>query len=98
LGVHQKQNDSDVQRASAKPAYSIADLGEMGILSRTQAYVENRAGRLVLRKIGRKTIVLHDDLMTWLQNLPRKTAISDLHSQRARRRSSPGVGNLPEPV
>jgi hypothetical protein len=86
LGAHQSTTELNPLGRSAKPAYSLADLDEMGILSRTQAYVENREGRLVFRKVGRKTIVLHDELVSWLQNLPRKDAISQPHKERALRR------------
>jgi hypothetical protein len=80
LGVHHKIAELG---PSAKFAYSLADFEEMGIMSRTQAYVENREGRLVFRKVGRKTIVLHEDFVSWLQNLPRKNAISEPHKERA---------------
>jgi hypothetical protein len=83
LGTHQNTSEFIRPGPPAKPAYRLADLCEMGIMSRTQAYVENREGRLVFRKIGRKTIVLHEDLVNWLQNLPRKNAISEAHKERA---------------
>jgi hypothetical protein len=83
LGAHQNARELNPLGPSGKPAYSLADLDEMGIVSRTQAYVENREGRLVFRKVGRKTIVLHEDLANWLQNLPRKDAISEPHKARA---------------
>jgi hypothetical protein len=83
LGIHQKTMDRTLPGPPAKPAYSLTDLCEMGIMSRTQAYVENREGRLIFRKIGRKTIVLHEDLVNWLQNLPLKNAISEAHKERA---------------
>ena len=82
LRVHQKTTEPNLGPA-AKPAYSLGDLHDLGIMSRSQAYLENREGRLVLRKIGRKTIVLHEDLIDWLHNLPRKNAISEPHRQRA---------------
>ena len=78
--------EPDLLGPSAKPAYTIGDLDKMGFLSRTQAYLENRAGRLVFRKVGRKTIVLHQDLVEWLRNLPLKEKISETHRQRALRR------------
>jgi hypothetical protein len=83
MGAHQKATEFSLLGPSAKPAYSLSDLNEMGIMSRTQAYVENREGRLVFRKVGRKTIVLHEDLVNWLQSLPRKAAISESHRERA---------------
>jgi len=86
LDIHQKTTELTLLGPFAKPVYSLADLCEMRIMSRTQAYVENREGRLIFRKIGRKTIVLHEDLVNWLQNLPRKEEISESHRERARLR------------
>ena len=85
MGV-QKSRQDNLLGSSGKPAYTLGDLDEMGIMSRTQAYVENREGRLIFRKIGRKTIVLHDDLMDFLRNLPQKQSISESHRERALRR------------
>jgi hypothetical protein len=85
LGIHKKTTELSLLGPSTKSAYSLRNLDEMGLMSRTQAYLENREGRLVFRKIGRKTIVLHEDLIDWLHNLPRKDAISEPHRQRALR-------------
>jgi len=37
----------------------------------TKAYEEIKAGRLVARKVGRRTIILDEDLKAWLDALPR---------------------------
>jgi len=55
-----------------KFAYSIKDLVELTPLSRSQAYVEMRSGRLSASKIGGRTVILHEDLIAWLRRLPRK--------------------------
>ena len=87
MGTREKAPEiNHLLAASAKPAYSLADLDEMGILSRTQAYMENRKGRLVFRKIGRRTVILHDELVQYLQNLPLKATLSEDHQERALRR------------
>ena len=84
MGARQGTKELELVRPSAKLAYTLGDLHAMGIISRTQAYVENREGRLAFRKVGRKTIVLHEDLLQWLRNLPQKQTTSE--AQRALRR------------
>jgi hypothetical protein len=37
----------------------------------TKLYEEIRAGRLVATKIGRRTVILDDDLKAWLSRLPK---------------------------
>jgi excisionase family DNA binding protein len=38
--------------------------------SRTTIYEEIKAGRLKARKLGRRTLILADDLQNWLAALP----------------------------
>jgi hypothetical protein len=56
---------------SNKLAYSIAELAELAGVGRTFLYDEVRAGRLVLTKAGRRSIVLCDDALAWLSQLPK---------------------------
>jgi hypothetical protein len=44
-------------------------LGEYGI-GLTHFYKEVNEGRLRVRKVGRRTIVVRDDAESWLQSLP----------------------------
>jgi len=76
LSAHQKPTEVNRAGPGGKLAYSLSELSDMGIVSRTRAYVENRSGRLIFRKMGRRTIILHADLIDWLQHLPRKDANS----------------------
>ncbi|MBM3566045.1 MAG: DNA-binding protein [Alphaproteobacteria bacterium] len=39
--------------------------------SRTAIYLAAKAGQLVLRKNGGRTVVLVSDLKSWLENLPK---------------------------
>jgi hypothetical protein len=55
-------------------AYSIRDVAKLTGLGRSLLFEEIRAGHLLVRKIGRRTIVLHTDLNAWLSGLPDKTA------------------------
>lgn len=55
----------DSQEAfSPTTAANIIDCG------RTKIFEEIKEGRLKARKFGRRTIILRDDLLTWLNDLP----------------------------
>jgi Helix-turn-helix domain len=51
-------------------AYRISDVCKLTGLGRTSIYAAIKSGRLVARKWNRCTIVLGDDLATFLNNLP----------------------------
>ena len=52
-------------------AYRIADVCKVTGLGRTSIYAAIKSGDLVARKWNRCTIVLGDDLATFLNNLPK---------------------------
>lgn len=56
---------------TTKEAYNIPEVCQRAGSSRTSVYEAIKVGELVARKRGRRTIVLHDDLMAWLRRLPR---------------------------
>jgi excisionase family DNA binding protein len=51
-------------------AHSIEDVARVTSCGRTIIYEEIKAGRLMARKLGRRTVVLDSDLQAWLANLP----------------------------
>ena len=51
-------------------AYSIAEIIEMSGVCRTTIYAEIKTGRLKVRKLGRRTLILADELHHWLSSLP----------------------------
>ena len=53
-----------------KMAYTIPEMCNRAGISRSTAYLEIRAGRLVAVKSGRRTLIRHDDLVRWLEELP----------------------------
>lgn len=55
---------------AAKLAYSVADVVALTPFSRATLYREIEAGRLVSRKRGSSTFILHDDLMAFLNGAP----------------------------
>ncbi len=52
-------------------AYSIPKAAKAANLGRSTLYQEIADGRLIARKARGRTIVLHEDLMDYLGNLPR---------------------------
>jgi hypothetical protein len=59
-----------VRRQTARLAYSIERLAKESDISRSMIYEEITAGRLIARKIGRRTVVRRSDALRWLRLLP----------------------------
>jgi excisionase family DNA binding protein len=55
-------------------AYSIAEAAEITGVGRSFIYEEIKAGRLVVKKAGRRSLVFDADLKAWLASLPAKPA------------------------
>jgi excisionase family DNA binding protein len=55
-------------------AYSIADAAKIVGVGRSKLYLELADGRLSARKVGKRTIILADDLRAWLAKLPAMAA------------------------
>jgi hypothetical protein len=53
-----------------KRAYSRPEFCNTHGIGQTKFYEEVKEGRLKVRKVGRKTIILRDDAEDWLQQLP----------------------------
>jgi hypothetical protein len=53
-----------------KLAYSIDEIPAVASIGRTKVFAEIGSGRLKARKIGRRTVVLADDLAEYLAALP----------------------------
>lgn len=51
-------------------AFSIEQLCKWSSIGRSTIYEEIREGRLQVRKVGRRTIVLREDAERWLSSLP----------------------------
>ena len=54
-----------------KLALTIAEVSEVVGISRTSLYAAIARGELSVRKRGRRTLVLADDLKRWLGSLPK---------------------------
>lgn len=53
-----------------KGAFSVDEFCERFSIGRTAVYAELKAGRLIARKCGRRTLIPHDEALRWLANLP----------------------------
>jgi hypothetical protein len=51
-------------------AMSVDEFCRWACIGKTKTYAEAKAGRLQLRKIGSKTVVLRTDAEQWLRSLP----------------------------
>jgi hypothetical protein len=63
--------DEAERELSAPRAYRIPDVCAMTALGRTSVYAAITSGQLVARKWNRCTIVLAEDLIAFLNNLPK---------------------------
>lgn len=50
-------------------AYTIPEAVKAAGISRTRLYDELKAGRLVAKKIGRRTLIPRESIEAWLDNL-----------------------------
>jgi hypothetical protein len=55
-------------------AMSVDEFCRWACCGRTKFYAEAKAGRLILRKIGTKTVILRSDAEGWLRSLPTASA------------------------
>jgi hypothetical protein len=55
-------------------AYSLVSFASRHSISRSKVYGEIRAGRLIARKIGDRTIILAEDGQAWRESLPKAGA------------------------
>jgi excisionase family DNA binding protein len=55
-----------------KIAYSIVDVTDLTGLGRSFIYEAIKAGNLLVRKAGRRTLIFDADLNSWLASLPEK--------------------------
>jgi excisionase family DNA binding protein len=55
----------------SRQAYRIPEACEAAGIGRTALYGAIKEGRLIAHKAGRRTIILHTDLVAYLASLPR---------------------------
>ncbi len=64
----------DVQKSSG--AMTVNEFLSWASIGRTKFYQEHAAGRLRIRKIGRKTVVTMADAQAWLDALPAQQPVN----------------------
>jgi hypothetical protein len=71
--------------ASPQPpaAMTVPEFCQWSRSGRTAVYREIKAGRLVLRKVGAKSLILMSDAEAWLRSLPTAAAAGDLDTKPA---------------
>jgi|GEM_PF-630137 len=63
-----------MQDIAQKLAYSIDDITKQVGIGRSFLFEEIKAGRLLVKKAGRRTLVSDAALQEWLSNLPARSA------------------------
>jgi excisionase family DNA binding protein len=58
------------QIESGSVAHRVKEVAQLARVGRTLIYDEIKHGRLVARKVGRRTVILRSDLEAWLNTLP----------------------------
>ena len=53
-----------------KQAFTVTELTKEIGIGRSKIYTEIAAGKLIARKIGKKTVFLNKDVENYLENLP----------------------------
>jgi excisionase family DNA binding protein len=66
----QAHSTVEAMAAGHAVAYSITATCKLTGLGRTTIYASIKTGKLVARKVGRRTIVLYDDIKAFLEALP----------------------------
>jgi hypothetical protein len=72
-----------MKESMQKLAYSIPELCHLSGIGRSLLYEEIKAGRLVVTKAGRRSIVLHQDALAWLVNLPKRASTTPTREEEA---------------
>jgi len=62
--------DTAFEHRAIKIAYTVAEAVFVSGLSRSSLYISIGKGALRTKKCGRRTVILHEDLVNFLQTLP----------------------------
>ena len=64
---HTNTNGDAILTINGRIAHSIAETEDVSGICKTKIYEDINAGRLRVRKMGRRTVVLTEDLLAWLR-------------------------------
>jgi hypothetical protein len=70
------QASARIEIAEPPAAMTVSEFCAWACIGRTKMYAEAKAGRLTLRKIGTKTVILRSDAEGWLRSLPTASTAS----------------------
>jgi predicted DNA-binding transcriptional regulator AlpA len=59
---------------TATRTIKVAEFCRLYGVSMSKAYEEAREGRLLMKKLGKATVIVREDAENWLQSLPAKSA------------------------
>jgi excisionase family DNA binding protein len=65
----------------SKLAHSIDDVTKLTGIGRSFVYEEIKAGRLLVKKAGRRSLIFDADLGAWLKSLPEKSCAAPKPNQ-----------------
>jgi hypothetical protein len=63
-------DNKDDSRTAGPHLFSIVDFAATHAISRTQAYREIGAGRLIASKVGKRTVITAENAAAWRAALP----------------------------
>jgi hypothetical protein len=66
----QEGDSAAPQESDADLAYTIDGLSKKSKVGKRKIYYEIKSGRLIARKVGRRTIITAPEARTWLFSLP----------------------------
>ena len=64
---------TEITMDETRLALTVAEVAKAAGVGRTTVFEEIRHGRLVARKVGRRTIIMAGDLDAWLNSLPQRS-------------------------
>jgi excisionase family DNA binding protein len=70
MNKRSKNSEGERQRRASQRAMSVRDFCKIYGIGRTSLYAEIAAGRLKVRKVGRRTLIGDDDAEEWWHSLP----------------------------
>ncbi len=71
---------------SSAKAYSVSEFCRQYSIGRTTVYTEVKAGRLRLRKAGKRSLIASEDAEAWIDSLPTSSSTDVPPRADARRR------------
>jgi hypothetical protein len=70
VSTNETAREPQIEPIDGRLAFSIAELGKLTSLGRQSIYDAINSGRLIARKLGRRTVILRADATRWLASAP----------------------------